>query len=153
MVTLKFWSTLRKKLHIFAKKCEVDTFSFLHTFIQHISPYLFQNFLRYPCIKIEDLESRLKLKGVSQPSMKIRQIIAKNIILWLSQNPGRLLISLYSISTVPNLQVLAWKNGLRNHLNAKISNWVNMHILNELRCWFSKVSKVLPQWMCMSKMK
>ena len=45
---------------------EVDTFSFsfLHTFIQHIFPYLFQNFLKHPCIKIEDLGSRLKLNRV-----------------------------------------------------------------------------------------
>ena len=42
------------------------------------------------------------------------------------------------------------KNGLRNYHNAKISNWLNMGIFNELRCWFSKVSKVLPQWMCIT---
>ena len=42
------------------------------------------------------------------------------------------------------------KNGLRNYHNAKISNWVNMGIFNELRCWFFKVSKVLPQWMCIT---
>ena len=36
------------------------------------------------------------------------------------------------------------KNGFRNDHNAKISNWVHMHIFNELWCWFSKASKVLP---------
>ena len=36
---------------------EVDTFSFsfLHTFIHHIFLSLFQIFLKYPCIEIEDL--------------------------------------------------------------------------------------------------
>ena len=93
------------------KHCKIDTFSisFLHTFIQHIFPYLFQNFLKYPCIKIEDLESRLKLNRVSQHSMKIHDIIAKNNILWLSQNPGPILISLLRASTVPNVKALAWK--------------------------------------------
>ena len=45
------------------------------------------------------------------------------------------------------------KNDLRNDQNAKISNPVNMRIFNELRCWFSKASKVLLQWICIRNMK
>ena len=44
------------------------------------------------------------------------------------------------------------KNGFRNDHNAKISNWVIMRIY-ELWCWFSKASKVLPQWMCITNMR
>ena len=46
----------RKQKHCtyLQKLCEVDTFSFsfLHTLIHLIFPNLFQNFLKYPCIKI-----------------------------------------------------------------------------------------------------
>ena len=68
---------------------------------------LFEHFLKYPCIKIEGLESRLKLIRVSQHSMKIRQIIAKKRMLCLSQNHGFMLISSFRASTVPNLKALA----------------------------------------------
>ena len=34
--------------------------------------------------------------------------MAKNIILWLSQNLGLKLISLFSAPTVPNLKALTW---------------------------------------------
>ena len=43
------------------------------------------------------------------------------------------------------------KNGLRNDQNAKISNSAKLRISNDLRCWFSKAYKVLPQWMCITK--
>ena len=45
------------------------------------------------------------------------------------------------------------KNGPRNDQDAKISNQVNMCIFNELRCWFSKASKILLQWICIPNIK
>ena len=41
--------------------------------------------------------------------IKINQIIGKNNILWLAQNPGFMLISVLSAPTEPNLNALAWK--------------------------------------------
>ena len=44
-------------------------------------------------------------------------------------------------------------SSFRNDQNAKISNWVIMRIFNELWCWFSKASKVLPPWTCIKNMR
>ena len=55
-----------------------------------------------------------------------------------------------SAQTELNLNAPALKNGIRNYQNAKISNRVNMHIFDT---FFSKASKVLPQWMCPTSMK
>ena len=88
----------------------------------------------------------------NEHSQKTRQIIAKNKILWQSLNTELMLLSLYNASTVRTLNALALKNCLKNNLNAKISNWVNKRIFNELRCWFSKASKVLPKWIPMYNM-
>ena len=66
------------------------------------------------------------------------KIIGKIRILRLSQNPGFILISVLSALTEINVSALALKKGLSNDQNAKIGNWVNMHIFNELRHWFRK---------------
>ena len=111
-----------KTLHIFAK--------ILWSWYIFISTQIHSPYFPLPVPKssevyiYQNLKPRVNAKtqqGLNIAS-KCTQIIAKNILLWLSQNLGLKVISSFSASTLSNLEALARKNGLRNVLNAKISN-------------------------------